>query len=151
MILEHIGITVSDLDRSVAFYTTLFGFRVLRRTPTCAYIYNGLDILDIMQSESPTQAQTPQGADDWLKTMKCQVGRIHIGFRVDDLDVAIEHLEKLGGTLVVPPLEFRPEITFLADVEEEKLIRAAAPRDKPYWRIATFSDPDGIMLEILER
>jgi hypothetical protein len=40
----------------------------------------------------------------------------------------------------------------LADVSHEKLLRALKPKeDKTYWRIAMFRDPNGVIIELLER
>jgi catechol 2,3-dioxygenase-like lactoylglutathione lyase family enzyme len=80
------------------------------------------------------------------------IGISHIGFRVDNLDDTIEKIEKLGGKLVIPPFSFVPKITFVTDHEDEKLKRASIPfNSNRSWKIAGFSDPDGIILEIIER
>ena len=42
-------------------------------------------------------------------------------------------------------------IEHVAKVSAEKLRRAAQPIGKPYWRMADVSDPDGVILELLER
>jgi len=52
---------------------------------------------------------------------------------------------------VVLPADYTPTIEHVAEVSHEKLRRAARPIGKPSWRIADVSDPDGVMLEILER
>jgi hypothetical protein len=37
------------------------------------------------------------------------------------------------------------------DHDADKLFRAARPRRGASWRVAVFADPDGTMLELLER
>jgi catechol 2,3-dioxygenase-like lactoylglutathione lyase family enzyme len=108
-------------------------------------------LLELVQSDSPTEVTKPQSPEEWNAFMFGQVGAIHLGFRVDDMEEAIRKLTDSGGELVVPPVEYTPEITFVDDVKDEKLVRASRPRKKPSWRIAMFCDPDGVMLEILER
>ncbi len=151
MILEHVGLTVSDLEKSIDFYTQVFGFKVLRKTTINTYLYLDNELLELMQSEAPIKVETSKTPEEWIKLMKGPVGLNHIGFRVDDMDAAIERIIRLGGELVVPPMEFEPEIQYVTEPAEDKLRRAAKPTNKPSWRIAMFSDLDGIMLEILER
>ena len=151
MILEHIGITVSDLDESIRFYTEVFGFGVLRKTTSNAYLHLDDQLLELMQSEAPSEETTPHTPDGWGELVRSSVGFVHIGFRVDDMDEAIESIERLGGQLIVPPYDFEPQIEYAAEPEDEKLRRASRPIGRKYWRIAMFSDPDGVMLELLER
>jgi len=152
MIVEHIGITVNNLERSMEFYTKVFGFQLLRKTPTSAYLFLGSDLIELMQSRGPHEVVQPKNAEEWNKKMFTPPGLSHIGFRVDDLDKTIEKLERLGGKLVVPPWKFKPEIEYVANPTEDKLKRAAQPpKTKPWWRIASFSDPDGTILELVER
>jgi len=152
MIFEHVGMTVSDLDRSIDFYTRVFGFRLLRRTSINAYLYLGNDLIELVQGESSSEKEKPKTVEDWVNEMQGPIGLSHIGFRVDNLDEAIERIRDSGGELVVRPLKFEPEVEYAADLEGDKLRRATKPPEgRGWWRIAAFSDPDGIILEILER
>jgi catechol 2,3-dioxygenase-like lactoylglutathione lyase family enzyme len=151
MILEHIGITVSDLERSIQFYTTVFGFRLLRKGGTIAYLYLDSELVELLQgcpSEGRAKPQTPEGRQEQKSNI---VGSFHLGFRVDDMDKALEKIRERGGEVVSPPAEGRPTIEFVADPADDKLRRAAKPLGKDYWRIARVSDPDGTVLEIVER
>ena len=151
MILEHVGITVNDLNKSIDFYTKVFGFRLLRKTPTSAYLYLDNELLELMQSDGPAEMEKPRTPEGWERHMSGAVGLRHLGFRVDDLDEAVENLKKLGGELIAPPEMYRPTIEFLAEASEDKLRRVAKPANTNGWRIAMFCDPDGVILEILER
>lgn len=150
MIAEHVGLTVGDLDRSIDFYCGVFGYRLLRRTTINAYLHLGEELLELMQGSEPAPPE-PASPDGWQARLFGAPGLNHIGFRVDDLDAAIRELEARGGRLVVPPLEFAPQITEVAPTQSDKLRRAAAPVDRAAWRIAMFADPDGTLLELLER
>ena len=44
MILEHVGLAVSDLERSVKFYTEVLGFNLLRKATTNAYLLSLIHI-----------------------------------------------------------------------------------------------------------
>lgn len=151
MILEHAGITVSDLERSISFYTRVFGFEILRKTTKNVYLHRENELLELMQSFSPTEVQKPQTPEAWDAYMFGQVGVVHLGFRVDDMDMALQEIVEQGGILARPPIDYTMEIKYVAEPTDDKLRRAAKPVGKPYWRIALISDPDGTILEILER
>jgi catechol 2,3-dioxygenase-like lactoylglutathione lyase family enzyme len=151
MILEHVGMTVNDLERSIRFYTEVFGFALLRKTTTNAYLYLDDQLLELTQCRAPAQVTTPDSPEAWTEYMYGAPATIHIGFRVDDMDEAVRKIEELGGELVVPPCRFEPQIEHAVEATVEKLRRAAKPTSKPYWRLAVFADPDGIILELVER
>ena len=151
MIFEHVGITVSDLDKSIDFYTKVFGFKVLRKTTINAYLFLDDQLMELEQSTSPENVKKPETPEEWEKYRSGPVGIRHIGFRVDDMEEAIERITLAGGELVVSPFAFEPEIEHVIEPNSEKLKRAARPVGKNYWKVAMFSDPDGILLELLER
>ena len=99
---NHVGIGVSDLSRSIAFYRDLLGFNVAyeRGEVTAEYMPRlvgipgarlkiaGLDIpglhLDLIEYMSPKGAPEAGPPND--------VGNVHIGFTVDDLWAAYNAL-----------------------------------------------------------
>ena len=151
MILEHVSITVSDLARSLRFYSEVFGFQLLRKTTVNAYLYLDDQLLELIQGDPATAAPKPASAQEWNERKWSQVPAVHLGFRVDDIEQALSRIVALGGEVVGPAVEYTPTIEHVATVSVEKLQRAAQPIGKPYWRIADVSDPDGVLLEILER
>jgi catechol 2,3-dioxygenase-like lactoylglutathione lyase family enzyme len=151
MILEHVGVTVNDLQESIRFYTGVFGFSVLRKTTHNAYLYLDDPLLELMQSRGPTEVDTPQTPEGWDERMWLSSGLVHLGFRVENMEDAIQKIEERGGRLIVPPYQFEPKIEYVAEATTDKLRRACQPLGKAYWRIAVFADPDGVMLELLER
>jgi len=151
MIFEHVSITVSDLDRSLRFYCQVFGFRLLRKTTVNAYLYLEDQLLELIQGDPATAAPIPQTEQEWQERKWRQVPAVHLGFRVDDIEQALSKIVALGGEVVVPCVEYTPTIEHVAKVRADKLRRAAQPMGKPYWRMADVSDPDGLILEILER
>jgi catechol 2,3-dioxygenase-like lactoylglutathione lyase family enzyme len=140
MILEHVGIVVKDRDASVDFYTKVMGFTILRKYETdemrVAYLYLGDELLEL---------------NEYFARDK-PLGLWHLGFRVDDMDKAMAELKQHGAEYVSGPIKFQPKIYATANVTSEKLLRALRPPDaKPYWRISMFRDPNGVILELLER
>ena len=152
MIYEHLGFTVSDLDTSINFYIKVLGFKLIRKTAITAYMHKDEDVLELMQAENPQKIVRPDNPEGWLNYMFSGPGVFHLGFRVEDMDAAIKELKEAGGELISEPIEYTPEIKFvLEDLESDKLKRVSKPLKKPFWRIANFADPDGVILEILER
>ena len=148
---EHVGLTVRDLENSIRFYSDAFGFKLLRKTKINAYLYLDNELIELMQSEAPRDAKRPEHPEDWDRRMWGPVGLNHLGLRVDDLDAAIDRIIECGGDLVIPTEEFEPEIVSVADIQDDKLMRASKPIGNKFWKIATLADPDGIMIELLER
>ncbi len=148
ILFEHVGLVVSDLNRSVAFYTQVIGFSVLRRTDVNAYLYMRTELLELIQAVDPSVPGIPVGQYPHRLNSP---GNVHLGFRVDDMTEALTKLHGLGAELVSPPQRWEPTIEFAAKVRDEKLRRAAKPIGKPYWTIAVIKDPDGAMLELVER
>ena len=150
LIFEHIAITVSDLNKSILFYTEVFGFILARRTETSAYLYLGTDLLELMQSISPHDVDEPNTPEEWWEKAHGPIGLSHFGLRVDNMDIAIEQITGAGGRLVKPPYFFKPQMNVLVEVQDDKLRRAIKGPEKGC-RIAYAADPDGVIIELLER
>jgi catechol 2,3-dioxygenase-like lactoylglutathione lyase family enzyme len=150
MILEHVAIAVSRLDRSTSFYEAL-GFRLLRRTPTNAYLYLEDNLIELIQGDLHA-VPGPTAADEWQRQRVSGFGLNHLGFQVDRMTQALSDLAQRGdASVVVPPYEFTPEIGFVERAHHERLALAATPRAGSKWKLAVVADPDGTLLEILER
>ena len=93
MFLEHVNLSVSDLDRSVDFYRSLFDFRVRWRGTTAnglpaAHIGDDRCYLALFQATSDERARQDYDA----------VGVNHFGFVVSDLAESRSRLAELGVT-----------------------------------------------------
>jgi len=150
-IYEHLALTVSDLERSIDFYSKAFGFKVMKRTSFNAYLYFDSDLLELMETSKPINLNKPTTPEEWINLVFNQVGLSHMGVRVDDLDKAMESIKSSGGEIVVPPQEYTPKNEFEADLAGEKFQRAMKPIVSSRWRIAFCTDPDGTPIELLER
>jgi catechol 2,3-dioxygenase-like lactoylglutathione lyase family enzyme len=139
---NHVGLTVSDLDRSVAFYRDLLGFtvRYQRGEVTAEYMPRlvglpgarlkiaGLDLpglhLDLLQYLAPP------GATEASRT--CDIGNGHLGFTVDDIHAAYRRLSAAG-------VRFKSEPVAITQGPNQG-----------GWAVY-FTDPDGITLEMIQR
>ena len=120
MKLEHVNLTVSDVEKSSRFYCELLDLKVRWRGQTGAgweAVHIGDDdaYLAMFQSPKPVPAE-----EDYER-----LGLNHVGFIVDDLAEAKRRLQRLG---VAPKSE--------QDYDPGKRLY--------------FFDPDGIEVELVE-
>ena len=142
LVANHIGITVSDLARSIAFYRDLLGFNVayergevmaeymprLVGVPGARLKIAGLDVpglhLDLLEYIEPKGLAAAGVTYD--------VGNGHIGFTVDDIWAAYQLLDGAG-------VRFKSEPVSITQ----------GP-NKGGWAVY-FTDPDGVTLEMIQR
>jgi len=141
--MHHTGITVSDLERSIAFYHGVLGLEFANE-PTAVFSGPALEkgvgvpggslrqvsfwvgdsqmeLLEYRTPPSPNKAVPPNNA----------LGAAHAAFLVDDIYAKKKELEARG-------------VTFYSDVN--------VVDDGPLagWRWCYFADPDGVSLELVE-
>jgi catechol 2,3-dioxygenase-like lactoylglutathione lyase family enzyme len=132
--VNHIGLCVSDVDRSMRFYTELLGFTFERelRPPDSAtsallglppplgmravYLRLGPVVLELLAYGRPG------GTAPWRERTMDEPGLTHLSFGVDDYSAALGRVEELGGTLIPS-----------SDIGVAAMVR----------------DPDGQLIEIL--
>lgn len=139
----HTGITVSNLDRSVAFYRDLLGLEVITE-PT--EVFSGEELskavgvsnaslrlavfkvgegrLEILEYITPKSSVDKPLAPNNL-------GAMHVAFRVRDIKEKVKELEAKGVKFHTPP-----------NVVDEGPLEG--------WQWAYFYDPDGISLELVQ-
>lgn len=120
MFLEHVNMTVSDIDRSATFYCDLFGFSQRWRGKTstgAAAVHIGDDrcYLALFEADRPGRSEQDHAS----------VGLNHFGFVVEDLDAM---KARLAGAGVKPHSEQEYD-----------------PGRRLY-----FFDPDGLEVELIE-
>ncbi|MEE1610854.1 VOC family protein [Microvirga sp. CF3016] len=126
---EHVGMTSSNLDRTIAFYGGLLGLKeiLVKRTDEggrIAFLETGGVMLEIVEPAAPIQ--TPA-----REVPVTEAGIRHITFRVDDVEAVYDKLRAAGVEFTVPPRR----------AANAELIR----------KVAFCRDPDGIVVEFLER
>lgn len=124
---EHIGMTVSQMDRSLDFYCGLLGLRLaLRRTTAggeLAFLDAGGGMLEM--------AAPAQDVARFRDVPNSEAGLRHLTFAYDDVDAMIEQLEASGVEIVE-----RPRRAYNTEMIS---------------RVAFVRDPDGILVELIER
>lgn len=138
---SHIGICVSDLDRSVHFYRDGLGFEPI------ASHHVGDEFADLMELEGVALESrmlrrdgvtiellafshpSPCGPGD--RRPMNQLGLTHLSVRVDDVDAVAGDIERLGGKVV--------------RTTRTHLDAGAARLDFVYC-----TDPDGVRIELMD-
>ena len=138
----HTGFTVSDIERSLAFYRDLLGLKLVKRwTGTAPYLAavtgfegvrleiallqsaDGGSMLELLQYVSHPAEPTDRATN--------RPGNAHLCFRVDDIQAACAELSHHGVRLISPPTE----------------ITAGAHRGG--WAVY-LRDPDGFTVELYQ-
>ena len=135
--LEHVGLSVADLERSIAFYRDVLGFTLTRIVesppamplgdvvglPGCAariaHLQLGGTMLEVFEYHDPQGRPIPSDRT------QADRGFIHIGLRSSDTRADHARLAARGVRFIHDPIEFRPGV----------------------W-IAYFQGPDGEVYEI---
>jgi lactoylglutathione lyase len=123
---HHIGIVVSDLERSTDFYRAL-GFEVVKDLPsedgsrTIRFVRLGAFELELFWYEAPAAPVVPPAG-------KGQLGFRHLALRTGDINAVLSSLKALG---VAP-----------AELEVRKMPIG--------YSIMFLSDPDGLEIEIMQ-
>ncbi len=138
---NHTSFTVSDLDRSIAFFRDALGFEVTSRAPRdprairhitgvsgaeieVAYIRGPGHSLELIQYLAPP-------ARGQVVAEPCDTGFAHVAYDVDDIEAALEAVSAHGVAPINPP--------WVVDRGPN------AGRRVVYCR-----DPDGITIEFIE-
>ena len=140
--LDHIGICVSDLKKSVDFYCNILGFKIIDHTgfdesyeAAVAMHMDSCCVDAAIIEKDGVQLEMLEFRDKApSRASKCpmnSVGKLHISLRTDDIEEDIYRLKEAG-------VEFYGN--YLVD-------RMADDGDK--W--VYFKDPDGNALELTER
>ena len=121
--VDHVAITVKDMNRSIEFYTEKLGFTITRSSETpimkTVFVGRGQVQLELFALQQGSAKPVPELQQD-------EIGIKHIAFNVTDLDTLIKEFREKG-------------IVFISEV------RQAGTR-----RHIFFKDPDGITLQLLE-
>ena len=122
MTLEHTGLSVSNLERSIAFYRDLLGFEVTHTIecgpevrlgevvslPGCiariAFLRMGDKVVELFEYVNPRGSAVPEGRT------QADCGFSHLGLATADIHADYARLTARGVRFYNEPLEYRPGV-----------------------------------------
>ncbi len=121
---DHIHVRTKDPEAMAGFFETMFGAQVLRLIQSDGAPRIDLDVngLAIFIATVPPEEHIESNPGD------PHLGLDHFGFRVDDIDGAVEDLRGKGAEIYTEPRTIRPGV-----------------------RIAFVRGPDDVRIELLQR
>lgn len=146
--IDHINIVVSDMERSLRFYTEVLGFRKTKEAQLeGAWIerFVGLSgvkahaVFVVAPGGEPRiellQYHAPAGVA-WAENSRPNtIGLRHLALRVDDIAAMVAKLRAAGITMLSEPVRVPPGVV-QHDAGEKTLVY--------------FLDPDGVVLELAQ-
>jgi glyoxylase I family protein len=139
---SHVGVCVSDLDRSTAFYTGVLGFRELFTVELGPEVAATMEIEGRFTSRMLTRGDLrvellhwiePEAGGERSRRPMNQLGMTHLCFRVENIDDLFTAAERLGGHVHQDTLS---------------VIEGAGLDGGPVKTIY-LSDPDGVRIECI--
>jgi catechol 2,3-dioxygenase-like lactoylglutathione lyase family enzyme len=144
--LDHIAVTVSDLDRSLSFYKDILGFEEVER-----HLLEGETIstmagkpgvvMQVVRLQAPQGPQILLDLQQYVKpagvVSNARLGMAnhsHFCFGVENMDAAYKELKAKGVEFISAPVTF--------DLGEDW--------DYGALRVVFLKDPDGFILELVE-
>lgn len=132
MHVDHIGLSVGDLDAQRDWYRAAFGFEASDPFEIAPLGLRGVFVLgpdgiaiELLERRGSTHRAPATSPPDELLAQ----GWGHVCFRVDDVDATFEALVEAGAVPVSPP----------------------GPSPQPGVRFAYLTDPEGNFIELLDR
>jgi len=103
MIIDHIGIVVRSLDEGMAMWEKTFGY--IRMTQPVVNTRQRVRVVFLQKEGSlPVKLVEPVNSESPVFAVAARGGGFHhVCFRTDDLKKTLQHIEREGGRIIVPP------------------------------------------------
>jgi lactoylglutathione lyase len=121
----HTMVRVTNLERSIQFYTELLGLKLHKRTD----YPEGKFTLVFLGGEPDTESFLELTHNWDVKQYDLGTGYGHVAFGVEDIYATCENIQKMGGKVTRPPGPMKHGNTIIAFVE----------------------DPDGYKIELIHK
>jgi glyoxylase I family protein len=138
--IDHIAVTVSNLDRSSEFYRKALGFKEVARWTSKVPEVEGIAFLELGECRLELIAQKSARTS---RSGEALTGLRHLCLRTSDLDNEVRRLIESGVPLLKMPQ------TIDREFYQEEISHPDYPIAKGLRR-ALIEDPDGVIIELLE-
>jgi lactoylglutathione lyase len=126
MMLLHTMLRVTDLNRSIHFYTEVLGMKLLRTTDRPEQNYT---LAFVGFASNPEQAEIELTYNYGVKSYDLGNAFGHLALGVEDVYATCENIRRLGGTITREPGPVKGGSSLIAFV----------------------ADPDGYKIELIQR
>ncbi|HID18390.1 TPA: VOC family protein [Candidatus Bathyarchaeota archaeon] len=135
--IDHVAITVGNLEEAVNFYSKILGFQILKvkEKPELGVAYAllqagqiALEIVSPLERKPSRQEPIQEGLGGVVAKLCGRVGLNHVSLRVENLEEACEELKGKGVNILA---EFKPT--------------------GGGSKLAFFADPEGNLIELVEK
>lgn len=128
--IDHTCLTVSDMDRSIAFYRDIVGMRLAFDSKAAGIEFSGPEADRVMGCPSEGQrvvfmtlgdsrlqlVQFFPGGKPLVDNRASDIGSVHLCFKTEDIHMVYEKFTSLGVTFHCPPQHIGPGwVTYLRD------------------------------------
>ena len=119
--LGHVGLSVSNIKRSLEFYRNFLGMKVLmeidisddRQSRVIGIPGTKCHIVHLKLGETILELfeyYEPHGENIAKSMRQCDHGLTHIGFEVDNFHAYVKELKRMNVEFLGEPVEFRPGV-----------------------------------------
>ena len=126
--VEHVAMTVADLDKAIEFYSKIFGFSLLKVKEkselgiTYALLQAGkikLELITPLKESSSGPKRIEEGFESLSSNLCENIGLNHLSIRVEDLDKICAELKDRGVEIIsrIEPKEAGSRMAFFKDNE----------------------------------
>ena len=126
--VEHVAMTVADLDKAIEFYSKIFGFSLLKVKEkselgiTYALLQAGkikLELITPLNESSSGPKRIEEGFESLSSNLCENIGLNHLSIRVEDLDKICAELKDRGVEIIsrIEPKEVGSRLALFKDNE----------------------------------
>jgi lactoylglutathione lyase len=130
--IDHIGIIVNDMQKSVEFYTDVLGFSVSRKIDmkeaglSAVFVERDGSKIELMKYRGKNVPKRSKGIEIEMGESSIPIND-HITFSVDDIEATVADIKDKGVAFNLEPIQLEGGM-----------------------KLAFFKDPGGVLIELVE-
>ncbi|VVB93448.1 Methylmalonyl-CoA epimerase [uncultured archaeon] len=130
--IDHVGILVNDMQKSVEFYTGVLGFSVSRKIEmeeaglSAVFLEKDGSKIELMKYRGKNVLKRSKGIEIEVGGNSILIND-HITFSVDDIETTVTQINEKGFVFNLEPIQLEGGM-----------------------KLASFKDPNGVLIELVE-